>query len=349
MTKLLIVRLGALGDIVHALPVAAAIRGQVPEARIDWLVDARYAGILRLVPVIDRVLVVGSGRQRTAGEADPRERRFAGFGGLLRVVVAMRGERYDVALDLQGLLKSACLARLSGARRVVGFTRAHLREKAAGIFYTERHDPGAAHHVVHKNLTVLSGLGLESTPPVFPLNIPVSTIAREIRERIGDPFTGLALVNPGGGWPNKRWPPARFGDVARHLRACHGLATLVLWGPGEQDLASAVVAASDGAAIAAPQTGLGDLVALMHQAALFVGGDTGPMQLAAAVGTPTVAIFGPTDPSRNGPWHPADETISRYNTCECHYRRECRRANWCLEEIAVDDVVEAIDRRLARR
>jgi ADP-heptose:LPS heptosyltransferase len=163
-------------------------------------------------------------------------------------------------------------------------------------------------------------------------------------ERTGGRY---ALLNPGAAWPNKRWPPARFGVVARTLRENHGLTSAVLWGPREEPLALEVVAASKGAAVLAPQTTIADLVALARGAALMVSGDTGPTHIAAAVGTPLVALFGPTRPQRNGPWSPRDIAVSRDAICQCHHLRRCRVRAMCLLDIQVGEVVDAVDRRLA--
>jgi len=141
--------------------------------------------------------------------------------------------------------------------------------------------------------------------------------------------------------------PVRLGAIASALRDAHGLTSVVLWGPGEESLAREVVASSGGAAILSPQTSIADLVALSRGAALFVSGDTGPAHIAAAVGTPIVGIYGPTRPSRNGPWSPDDVTVSRDAVCECHHLRRCRRETMCLSDIQVDEVWKAVERRLA--
>ena len=344
--KILIVRLGALGDVVHALPVAAALRGRYADAQIDWLVDARYAGLLELVPVVDHRIVISTRGQAGSGGARRGERRFDGKLGVVSAIRAMRTERYDAAVDLQGLLKSAALARASGARRVVGFDRRHLRERAASLFYTERCHPGAAAHVVDKNLSVLPAFGIHDATPAFPFSVGDSEALSEVRGDAGE-RRAFAVINPGAAWPNKRWPPERFGALAAWLREHHGLDSVVLWGPGEERLARAVAGTSQGAARPAPRTGLRDVIALAGAARLMVSGDTGPLHLAAAVGTPIVALFGPTDPARNGPWSPADISLSRFGACVCHYRRRCRRERACIEEITLQDVCGAIDRRLA--
>lgn len=172
----------------------------------------------------------------------------------------------------------------------------------------------------------------------FPLDIRKHKVAE------AGPF---AIINPGAAWPNKRWPPIYFGEIASELLKRHGLRSIVLWGPGEQQLAEDVVAASNGSAALSPQTTLADLVSLTKAATVMVSGDTGPLHIAAAVGTPLVGIYGPTSPERNGPWAEDDLTVSRFNICECRYRRKCRTARWCLLDISPREVMALIDRRLA--
>jgi heptosyltransferase I len=340
VSKFLIVRLGALGDIVHAIPVPAALRRAFPGARIDWLVSAKHHEMLDLVPVIDRRLVVND-RGGSAGGAT-----------MFAAVRELRRTRYDVAIDLQGLIKSAAMARMSGAGRVIGFSARHLRERLARPFYTEVHDPGggamrdrtSGRHVVHLNLALLRALGLDAPAPEFPIDEAPSEIARSIRDATGGRY---ALLNPGAAWPNKRWPPERLAAVAGALAERHGLRSIVLWGPGERDLAEQVVAAAAGAALLSPKTAIADVVALARGAAVMVSGDTGPTHIAAAVGTPLVGIYGPTRPERNGPWRPADVTVSRADSCACHHLRRCRRETMCLMDITAAEVLDAVERRLA--
>jgi len=328
----LIVRLGALGDIIHAVPAAAALRAAFPASRIDWLVDGRHRPMIDLVTVVDHAVVL----ERSS------------LPGWMDVAGRMRQVRYDVAIDLQGLLKSALLARASGAARVLGFSIWHLREKTARPFYSETSrdevPSGEPDHVIHKNLRLLRGLGVTETRIRFPLAVVESRALNDVRTMLGGdrPF---ALINPGAAWPNKRWPPERFGEVAAFLRDVRGLPSFVLWGPGEEGLAGAVVETSAGAARVAPPTGLSDLLALSRAATLMISGDTGPLHIAAAAGTPTVSLFGPTDPHRNGPWSPDDVAISRFGACGCHYERRCRKPSWCLESIEVAEVTAAIQQR----
>ena len=329
--RFLIVRLGSLGDVIHAIPAAAALRRTYPHARVDWVVDPRYAELLGLVECLDRRI--------------PFEPRGLIRGGPAWTVVReLRQARYDVVIDLQGLVKSAVLSRLVGARRTVGFSRRHLREPLARMFYTQARDPGAAPHVIDKNLALLELLGVTDRTVHFPVAIPRTSVVALARERVGG--SDYAIVNPGAAWPNKRWPPDRFGAVAASIRHDFGLRSLVLWGPGEEPLAQAVVAASHGAAELAPETTIPDIVGVARGARLMISGDTGPLHIAGAVGTPIVALFGPTFPERNGPWSPRDVVVSRGAQCTCFYERQCRKATPCIDDIGVDDVRDAVRQRL---
>ena len=339
MTRFLIVRLGALGDVVHAIPVAAALRRAFPDSRIDWLVSAKHREILDLVPVIDRRLVIND----RAGAADGRS--------LLAAVRELRRNQYDVAIDLQGLIKSALLSRASGAQRVIGFSSGYARERLARIFYTEAHDPGRGglynpaetRHVVEMNLGLLQPLGVEVTGVEFPIEEIDSNVARWAATHTDGRYV---LLNPGAAWPNKRWPPARFASLAQQLRARCAMMSVVLWGPGEEALAQETAAASGGAALVSPKTTIADIVALARGAQVMVSGDTGPTHLAGAVGTPLVGIYGPTRPSRNGPMAADDVIVTRDAICQCHHLRRCRLSRMCLLDIEVEEVLGAVERRL---
>jgi heptosyltransferase-1 len=330
--RFLIVRLGALGDVIHGIPVAAALRRHIPGARIDWLVDPRYVPMLALVTAVDRAV-----------PCDPR----AGLSRLWLTVRELRRVRYDVAFDLQGLLKSAALARGAGARRTVGLSKPHLREPLARVFYTEAIDPGDAAHVVFKNLALLDAAGVPERRVEFPLRVPHGAAAAAVARLVGNDYV---VINPGAAWPNKRWPPARFGAIAAAIEARLGWRSVILWGPGEEALAASVIAASAGSAVLAPPTRITDLFAITGGAKLVISGDTGPLHIAGAVGTPIVALFGPTLPERNGPLMAggpgADIALSRASQCACLYERRCRRATPCIEDIAVEEVIQAVERRV---
>jgi lipopolysaccharide heptosyltransferase I len=327
--RFLLVRLGSLGDVIHAIPAAAALRKRYPHGRIDWMVDPQYMPVVRLVRAVDRVIPV-----------NPR-------GGAAKLYSAFRafwGSDYDAAIDLQGLLKSAVLARVAVPRRVVGFPKSQLREPAARLFYSAAMAPPPTRHVIEKNLALLRAVDVIDSEVSFPLTIPQTDAVDAVAAQCG--AGRYVLINPGAAWPNKRWPPERFGALARAIRERIGLSSLVLWGPGEQTLAREVAERSAGAATMAPRTDTTDLFGIARQAALMISGDTGPLHIAGAVGTPLVALFGPTDSRRNGPWSSSDVTVTRFDRCSCHYERRCRFERPCIEDIAAEEVLEAVQRRL---
>ncbi len=340
--RILVVRLSSLGDIVHTIPAVAGLRRTFPAARIDWLVDDRYAELVDLVAAVDRRVGV------------PRTGVLARLPSLVR---ALRETRYDVALDFQGLLKSALLARSAGARSLIGFDRTEVRERPACWLYTATPRLGDSGHVIERNLALVAGLGVRAQTVEFPIAEGPSARVDRARAALGAqgsrPF---ALLNPGAAWASKRWAPARFGALAQRLRNNHGLPSVVLWGPGERALAARVVAAGGGAAAPAPATTVGDLVALARSAAVVVAGDTGPLHVATAVGTPTVGIYGPSDPRRNGPWSPRDIVVTPRRPCRCRLERSgssgvvvrrCAQQHPCLASIPVEHVTGAVARRLA--
>ncbi|MEO5740327.1 MAG: glycosyltransferase family 9 protein, partial [Vicinamibacterales bacterium] len=201
-------------------------------------------------------------------------------------------------------------------------------------------------HVIHKNLSILSALQIKPGAIELPLAPQASPDTTAAIATAGG-RRGFIVLNPGAAWPNKRWPAENFGALAASLRDRLGLPSLVTWGPSERELADQVVRASSGAATSAPATSVSDLAALMRDAALVVSGDTGPLHIAAAMGTPVVGLYGPTWPERNGPWDPQDVVISRAGVCVCHHKRQCLRGAPCINEITVAEVVAASATRLS--
>lgn len=340
--RILIVRLSALGDIVHALPVLAAIRRAMPDATVDWLVEENYAPILSIARGLHRRII---GRARNTFES-PDAISFGGAVGYVQAVAHLRAQKYDCALDLQGLLKSAGWARSSGAARVIGFDKTNVREAQAATFYSETVTPPGGVHVIQKNLSLLTALGITTTDIEMPLQPVASPDTQAAINAAG--AKRYVVLNPGAAWPNKRWPPERFGALAAALHEKSGLRSLITWGPSERDLAETIVAASSGAATPAPPTSVSDLAVLTRDAALVVAGDTGPLHIAAAMGTPLVGLYGPTWPERNGPWDPRDVVISRAGVCVCHHKRQCLKGAPCINDITLDEVVAACEQRLAQ-
>jgi lipopolysaccharide heptosyltransferase I len=331
--KALLVRLSSIGDVVHTLPALAALRRHGWEA--GWVVEPPSLPLLRDNPLVDLAVPT------------PRAKAFR-LTEALGALRALRRSRYDVALDFQGLWKSAAWARLSGARRVVGYERPWRREPSSALLVPERTTPPPAlAHVIDKNLALLAPLGIDAVGlREFPLPLSAEAVSRVDRGLAERGLSEFALLNAGGGWPSKLWPPERFGAVARGLRE-HGLRSLVAWGPGEEALAERVVSASDAAAAASFPTTLLDFVELARRSRLVIAADTGPLHLACAVGAPVVALFGPTDPARNGPFSGDDIVVRRVPSCAPCYRRGCPVHAGIMEDIPVEDVLAAAVRRLA--
>jgi lipopolysaccharide heptosyltransferase I len=332
--KALLVRLSAIGDVVHTLPVAAMLRQRGFE--VDWVVEPPGRPLVEANPAVSRAI--------PAPPARP--------GGLPRAWSTARDLqriRHDVALDLQGLWKSAAWARASGARRVIGFAGPWRRESLSEMLLGVRVplDPEPS-HVIDKNLALLRALGIEAEGHrEFPLP-PASEETRRVAEHLaGRGWRDFAVLNPGGGWASKLWPPAAFGAVAQGL-AARGILPVVTWGPGEEGLADAVVAASKSTATRCFPTTLLEYVEVARRARIVVAADTGPLHLACAVRTPVVGVFGPTDPARNGPFATADLTVRRQPLCAPCHRHRCPIHEGVMAAIPPAEVLTAIDRRLAR-
>ena len=319
--NILIVRLGALGDIVHTVPAAAALRRAFPEARIDWVVDARHAPFADLVQPIDRVVALETAVRRRLDRSGP-----AAAARALRRRARLPGPD-EVGGD------RARLGRRGGWSASRSGTCAR-RERGRSTRRSTRR--ASRPHVIQKNLSLLSHGRRQHRPRCeFPL---LGTAVAGARRRARDVAArGVRLRADQSG--------RRLAEQAlagRALRRGRGVPSrdsrasqpFVLWGPAKQPLAQAVVDASAGAARLAPPTTIADLLELSREASLMVSGDTGPLHIAGAAGTPIVAIFGPTDPARNGPWSPDDLVVSRHATCGCHYQRQCRQSSWCLESSA---------------
>lgn len=339
--RLLIVRLSAMGDIIHALPAATALRHTFPEATIGWVIEERWAELLCTLPnprsgprspqrpLADRIHTVKTPAWRSALlSTQTWEQIAAGLSEL-------RAAKYEVAVDFQSAVRSALIARWSGAPVVYGVARP--RENAASMFYT-RQVIADGTHVIEQNLSLAQAVARKplSAPRVeFPRDTAAEeTIERGLKQRGIDAF---AILNPGAGWGAKQWPAQRYGDVARRL-AEWGIRSLINFGPGEERLAGDVEAASAGAAEGIACT-LTELIALTRRARLFIGGDTGPMHLAAALGVPVVAIFGPTNPARNGPFGTRSIVLRSASSTTTHARR--KQPDEGLLEISSEEVYDS--------
>jgi heptosyltransferase I len=345
--RFLIVRLSAMGDVIHALPAAAALRHAFPNAMIGWLIEERWVELLcaagsprrgirsRQRPLVDWVHTVDLKSWR---------RSIATPGTLEQIAKVwndVRSVQYDAAIDLQGAMRSALLARWSGAKVIYG--SAEPRESAASLWYT-RQVLTQGRHVIEQGMSLAEAVierPVKTACAEFPRDAAVEErVDQELRKDGREIF---AILNPGAGWGAKRWPAERYGLVARAL-AADGLRSIINYGPGEETLARDAEAASTGAAKATARS-LTELIAITRRAKLFVGGDTGPMHLAAALGVPVVAIFGPTDPARNGPYGTSAIVLRNPASPTTHAR--VSRPDEAMLEISADVVIAAARRLLS--
>lgn len=341
--RLLIVRLGAMGDVIHGLPAMTALRAVFPEAMLGWLIEERWAELLCTLPtprsgprsgqrpLVDRIHTVNTRHWRSAPfSVATWERIAASLSDLLAA-------RYDIALDLQGAVRSSLLARWSGAPVIYG--AAQPRENLASMFYTRQIVTGGR-HIVEQNLSLAEAVA-HRTLNMPEIELPHDDAAQQAcdRQLKAQGAQAFALLNPGAGWGAKQWPPERFGEVGRQL-AENGLKALINYGPGEEDLASAVEGASGGAAMKFTGS-LTQLIALTRRARLFIGGDTGPMHLAAALRVPVVGIFGPTDPARNGPFGTRNIVLRSPSSSTSYRHRHVVQPDDGLLEISAAQVVAA--------
>ena len=340
--KILIVRLSSLGDIIHTLPAFRSLRERFPGARIDWLVERRLAFLPGAVAGIDQVIPIDTHALRARFTDRESWRR------LYEPLRMVRGRRYDVVIDFQGLIKTALLTRLSGAVLRIGFSKELVREKPAHWFYHRTaKDPGTAMHVARLNLLLAQEAG--ATAGELSASLTVSDEddraigSRLLREQL----SGFVIINPGGGWPTKRWEPARYGALAAKIEKELGLRVVVTTGPGEEMLYQQIAAACAERLPAHFPVPFLQLIPLLTRARLLVGGDTGPLHLACALGTPVVGIMWPTSPVRNGPWSGQDEAVVHQLPCSFCNGRTCPTANECLD-IPVEEVFAAVVRRLER-
>lgn len=285
--RLLVVRLGSLGDIVHTFPAVAGLRETFPGSQIIWLTHRRW-----------RILVESSALASEIWDVETRS-----FSSILEILRSIRKAQFDAAIDYQGLWKTAGLPFLGGVKKRIGFSSATIREAGVPILYTDRVSP-ATQHIADQNGELSLRAGARRGVAPFALQIPGNM------EPFIDGFLSsmkisrYVVLSPGGGWRSKCWPAERFGALCQKIRNALGLRCILNFGPGEDDLVAAVLAASGAAKPLPLQTEIKQLMAILRGAQCIVGGDTGPLHLAIALGTPAVALYGPTDPARNGPYPP---------------------------------------------
>jgi heptosyltransferase-1 len=324
--RYLVVRLTALGDILHTLPAVAALRAAHRNAQIDWVVERKWAPVLEGSPAITEVIPFDRGS----------------IFGALQCARRLKHGNYTCAIDFQGLYKSSVLAMLSAAPRRIGFERSWAREAGAALLYTERVTP-TGRHVAELNYSLAEKAdALRPARPEYPLRVPAGGAA-SARARLAEHgISEYIVVGPGGSWRAKCWPAERYGVFCREIEKRSGLRAVVIHGPGEEALAQETCRAASPATPMVMATTIEELMGLLAHARCVVAADSGPLHLAAALGAPVVGLYGPTDPARNGPFAPGALIVSEARPEEISYKRRASYSPAMLR-ITVDQVLDAAD------
>lgn len=340
--RILFVKLSAIGDVVQALPVLAALRRRYPDAHISWVVGEVASDLLETHPLVDEVLIYP---RRHWGRLSRRVHTwpmlFAEVGSFTR---RLRGETYDVAVDLQGLMKSGIIVRTAKARRKLGFSRGR---EGSSIFLNETlppYDPDE--HAVLRYLRLARHLDAPTDEAEFPLAVGPEerAQARAWLDEAGWEGRPFLVLNPGAAWVTKRWVAEGFAEVADHCVKEWGLGVVIAGGSGDPVLAEAIRAGMEQPVLdLTGRTGLRQLAALYQQARVVVSTDTGPMHLAAAAGAPVVALFGPTAPWRTGPFGDRHHVLRLDLRCSPCFRRRCEDLR-CMRGIRPQEVIDAVGR-----
>lgn len=324
--RILISRMSAIGDAILTLPVACCLRDFFPDAYIAWVVESKAAPMVRGHSALDAVIELQRGW-------------FTSPRGLSETRAKLRDHRFEITIDCQGNTKSALAGKLSGADRRIGYSGKHAGELSR--FLNNEKIAPVFHHITDRSLELLTSLGIHH-PQVrwdLPLDHGDRKWAQGFRNTICTPR--VAILNPGGTWPSKLWEADRFASTARYLADRYGYHSLVAWGSFDERLmAEDIVSLSEGTATLAPNTTLKTLAALIQTADLFISGDTGPLHMSVAVGTPTIGLYGATRPGDSGPYHQAALQL-QYEEGSRRHRRQA--SNQAMRAIGVEHVCAIID------
>jgi lipopolysaccharide heptosyltransferase I len=325
--RFLVVRLGSLGDIVHTFPAVAGLCNCFPRAEIVWLTHPRWVN-----------LVASSSLATEIWPVDSRD-----LSSVRKAIAKIRAQHWNAAIDYQGLWKSALLPFLAGVQKRIGFSSEAIREFGVPVLYTDRVHPRAS-HIAEQNGELSLRAGAQTAVGPVKLKVSETDCQRVCSDLAAAGISNYIVLSPGGGWRSKCWPAERFGELCRKIRNELNTRCVINYGPGEETLAAAVKSASGNADPLLYDGELGQLMALLQGARCIVGGDTGPLHLAIALGTKAVAIFGPTNPARNGPY-PPQPVVLRDPAASTTHRRETE-TNPSLLKISVAQVFDAVKLRL---
>lgn len=325
--RFLVVRLGSLGDIVHTFPAVAGLRKSFPTSEIVWLTHPRWVELVQC-----------SGLATEIWPVDSRD-----LSSVRSVIAQVRSREWNAAIDYQGLWKSALLPFFGGASQRIGFSSATIREFGVPILYSDSVNCRTT-HIADQNGELSLRAGAQVPVACVHLRVDEADAARVRADLAKENLNQYIVLSPGGGWRAKCWPAERFGALSRRIRDEIGIPCVVNYGPGEEALVAEVLSASGEGKPLSYDGEMGTLRALLQGARCIVGGDTGPLHLAVALGTPAVALFGPTDPTRNGPY-PSGEIVLRSPKAVTSYGRG-NKTDPSLLDLSVGDVFAAVKQRL---
>ncbi|MDD4599668.1 MAG: lipopolysaccharide heptosyltransferase II [Negativicutes bacterium] len=336
--NILIIKLSAIGDVIHALPVASALKACYPQARITWVVEKPAYDLLTNNPNIDEIILF-------------EKKKFKSISGFLKhgpkLACELHKRKFDLSIDLQGLFKSAAIALLSGAKKKLVYCNARELSHLVSERIDGEHSKG---HVVDRYLDVVRHLGVIIDKPYFEVNVTEKEASKTkaITDKAGIDITKpYVVLAPGTNWPNKCWPTSHFAALVDKLFD-DGIIPVVIGGPKDDRLYNEIAAEANIPPVdLIGKTNLKELAYIIQQARAFIGGDTGPMHLAAAVNTPVIALFGPTDPNRNGPYGDGHKVLITAWECRGCWKRSCAKNNICLEGIDPSMVYSEVKRLIS--
>jgi heptosyltransferase I len=323
--KILIVKPSSLGDIVHSLPFLNILRTCYPQAEIHWVIAKGFEGLLEGHPMINKLWIINKDSWTKIHRAKETVDEIR---ALYR---ALKKEAYDLVVDLQGLLRSGIITSVTGAPVRVGFKEAR---EGSSFFYTHKVAGGKGCHAVDRYLKVAEFLGCDISEIVFPFPLQQCPAIRH--DTI--PSQDYAVIVPGARWETKRWLPGEFGKLAAILP----LNSVIVGSRSDMHIAGEIVALSDNKALSlAGKTNLQELIEIVKGAKFMISNDSGPMHIAAALGVPVYAIFGPTDPLRTGPYGKGHTIIRGDATCAPCFKRRCDDMK-CMKDISAEKVLGII-------
>ena len=338
--NILIIKLSSLGDVIHALPSLRTLRQLYPKAHIAWIVEEKCKDLLYNNPDLDELIVVRIRHWR-------RHWNMQSWREFKASLKQIRG-RFDLVIDMQGLIKTGVIAFLTQAPRVIGFDKHDCRERP-NAWFTHEKIPfmGKKVHVVDRYLAMIQALGAETVSRDFPLVVPETAEAHiEAFWKANPelPAKPIVAIHHGVGFATKKWPMERFAQLGDHIAKKLGFNVMLTWGPGEEEAVKKLSGQMKEKHWVSPKNTLHESIAMLKRMSLCIGCDTGPMHLSAAQGVPTVSLFGPTNPVYSRPHGSNHEVVVKLQPCSFCHKHSCPTQIECMTAITVDDVFSAVQK-----